>query len=56
MAQDDKKKTTVTCMIMRDRWDENGVRVPTGTVDEFSTDEAMDDIENGTLERVKASQ
>lgn len=48
------KEKTVACTIMRDRWDENCVRIPAGTVVEVSVEVAMDGIENGTLERVKA--
>ena len=57
MAEDKKKPpATVLCMIMRDRWDENAVRIAAGTVVEVSVDDAMDGIENGTLERVKAEK
>lgn len=55
---DDKKaaSATVACIIMRDRWDEQGNRVSAGEVIEVSAEEAMDGIENGTLERVKAAK
>lgn len=56
MADDKKTPATVTCMIMRDRWDENCQRVAAGTIVEVSPDDAMDGIENGTLERVKAEK
>lgn len=47
------KSKMVACTILRDFWDENGVRHCKGTGIEVTPDEAMDGLENGTLERVK---
>tara|TARA_R100001086_G_scaffold190389_1_gene107858 strand:- start:1222 stop:1404 length:183 start_codon:yes stop_codon:yes gene_type:complete len=58
-----KAKDTVACMVKRDYWlsEEqrvalklDHVRVRAGTVVDVDKDTAMDGIEGGTLERVKA--
>lgn len=47
---------TVTCTIMRDYWDEDGKRHITGTIVEVAlTDEVLDALENGSLQRVKTA-
>jgi len=38
---------------MRDRWNEDGVRLVAGTHVDFPVDQAMDGVENGSLSRVK---
>lgn len=43
----------IKCRILRDRWDEDGVRHPKGTEVSVPVEAAMDGIESGTLERVK---
>lgn len=46
----DKK---IKCVILRDRWDENGKRYPKGTEVMLDAEAAMDGVEAGVIARVK---
>lgn len=43
----------IKCVVLRDYWDENEVRVPAGTEILVAADQAMDGVEAGSLARVK---
>ena len=47
---------TVTCRILRDFWKTADDRVFAGTIVELSADAAMDGLEKGLVERVKAGK
>lgn len=47
---------TVTCRILRDFWKAADERVVAGTIVELSADAAMDGLEKGLIERVKAAK
>lgn len=43
----------IKCRILRDFWDKDGKRHRKGLEVEVTAEEALDGVENGTLERVK---
>ena len=43
----------IRCRIMRDYWDEDGVRQRAGQEIDVPAEEAMDGVETGALSRVK---
>ena len=47
------KEATVACIILRDFWDEDGIRHKAGETVELGISAAMDGIESGSLSRVK---
>lgn len=47
------KVDLIPCVVLRDFWDEKAVRTRKGKIIEVTAEEAMDGMENGTLERVK---
>lgn len=49
-----KDKTTITCQLLRARWDENGKRHDAGKAVELPVEAAMDAVEAGLVKRVKA--
>ncbi len=52
----DEAKKTKEMRIMRDRWDENGNRIPAGTVEKFTPDEAIAGAESGVLQSIKKGE
>ena len=46
-------KTLIKCRLLRDRWNEDGVRVVAGTEVDLPVEVAMDAIEAKAVERVK---
>ena len=52
MAEQQKEKL-VKCVILRDRWDADGVRHPKGSEVLIPAEAAMDGIESRSLARVK---
>lgn len=50
------KKRGIACLVLRDYWDAEGVRVPAGTEVTLDAEEAMDGVEAGTLSRVKEAK
>ena len=50
----DKKK--LPFRIKRDRWDEDGVRHKAGKIVELSAEDALEALEAGHIERVKAEE
>jgi len=49
---DEKKTPTVSVIVARDYWDENEVRVCSGTVVELPVDAAMEGVESGAFKRI----
>lgn len=50
------KSSGIKCLVLRDYWDAEGVRVPAGTEVTLDAEEAMDGVEAGTLSRVKEAK
>jgi hypothetical protein len=44
---------TIKCVVMRDFWNENEVRVDAGSVIDVPVEQAMDGVESGALSRAK---
>ncbi|MGB7243556.1 MAG: hypothetical protein WBC93_15910 [Sulfitobacter sp.] len=47
---------TIKCKILRDMWDEDGVRHAAGKEVNLPAEAAMDGVESGALSRVKAKK
>ncbi len=47
---------TVKCVILRDMWDDEGVRHSAGKIVDIPVDAALDGVESGALSRVKESE